>query len=117
MKKHIAILVVAILAETSAFSQTYQCEATTAAGLTYKLSTQIDVTDSTVVFTTNGNEMKAKRVNSSTGIYFTDGVVTTSIIPSAISGKVRGFTYTTTLAIQSITNQNQPVSVLYCNKR
>lgn len=85
----------------SCFGQTYQCEVSTSGNVTYKFSTRVNVTDSTVVFITNGKTNSSKRVKSDQGIYFTDGVVTNLLELYESTGSKKGFQHTHQLVMKS----------------
>lgn len=97
----------------SCFGQSYQCEVSTSGNITYKFSTRINVTDSTVVFITNGKTNSSKRVKSDTGIYFTDGVVTNLLDVYESTGSKKGFNHSHQLVMKS-SSAPQAVSILYC---
>ncbi len=98
---------------STCFGQVYDCQVSNNSGTVYKLATLISIGDSTIVFKTNGRESiyQRKKSTSESMVYFTDGVLTSSLSIMTQTGSIKGFKYNTAILFkQSDFNS----SLLYC---
>ena len=86
-------------------------------GLNVKVQMEILIDDSSVTIKADNQEVVYKRKEATSGIYFTDGVTTSSLTDFQKEGKLKGFAYNSMITI--IPNITSPTisSTQYCWKK
>ncbi len=107
------LIISALILSITCSAQEYQCEVSTVGGMTIKTPMKIIISDSSVVF----EGVTLKRKESASNIYYTDGVVTSSISIFPNEGRIKGFAYNCLVTITQNVTEPQKVLTQFCWKK
>jgi hypothetical protein len=107
-----SMIILLLISSKFCHAQTFNCGVMSVQGFTSKIESKILITDSIVSVMVQGKETVYKRIPSTSTIYYTDGVVTNSIVEIPMQGRIKGFAYNRTLNMKTNINSGKPGEIV-----